>query len=43
MEKYELGVKLIEFIFDILYVIKSFGKLTKEKKWGQLWEYMKIS
>ena len=29
MEKYELGVKLIEFIFDILYVIKSLGKLRK--------------
>lgn len=42
MEKYELGVKLIEFIFDILYVIKFFGKLTKEKK-GQFWENMKIS
>lgn len=44
MGKYELGVKLIEFIFDILYVIKLFGKLRKRSGGNSenIWKFHNI-
>lgn len=32
MRKCEIGVKLIEFIINMLHFIKSFGKLNLRKK-----------